>query len=103
MNLEKLTTAANLNMAAALSEYRNCEEKHAGGCEVKSGRQREALHQSTNGLWLVIWKGKFACIINSKVEIAAIVHFDDDGNLMSPHAWEAMQDMHRKFATHAGY
>lgn len=101
MNLEKLAERAAVNMPMALKDYRNCEDHSAQGYSTKTGRNPEGLHQSTNGLWLVLWKGKFACIINSKVEIAAIVHFDDDGNLIGPSDnWDSVRDLHRTHANH---
>ncbi len=76
MNMDKLYKRFQENKQSAVNEYE--EPLYTERTKTKSGANGI---NNINGLFLVLWKGKFAFVVNAKGEIAATVLFDDDGKL----------------------
>lgn len=78
VNIEKLLAKVKENKTEAINNYEEPVESVSRYKKMKSGG---ASLNNANGLFLVLWKGKFAFVVNAKGEIAASVLFDDEGKL----------------------
>ena len=80
MNMDKLYKRFQANKEAAINEYQAPSQETIRSAPDKRGSGSNSLN-NVNGLFLVLWKGKFAFVVNAKGEIAATVLFDDEGKL----------------------
>lgn len=81
--LDSLLNRVNQNKVKAVDEYCASDEDLSGKDWVKKPKSemRSSSKGNIGGLFLVLWKNKYAFIVNAKGEVAAKVSFDDFGKI----------------------
>ena len=90
MNMDKLLFQVEQNKKNAVDAYSRAEESDSDGRKNRPSngsfepgiwdKSKASQRIGKQCLFLCLWKGKYAFIVNARGDIAATLTFDDNGN-----------------------